>query len=77
MSEEMVCDLCRTLTWTRWCEHCGVDYCEDCALGAHDAMHELVVEEQHRWEDGTPLAEHTYGPACAEALCWEVDGSTD
>ncbi len=24
---------------------------------------------------GNLLAEHTYGPACADALCWEVDGS--
>lgn len=52
MTEYMGCDICGAKeVKTRFCMHCGVDYCEDCALGAHDAMHELVVEEQRRWED--------------------------
>lgn len=45
--DQAVCDLCGGwLIRTRWCDVCGVDYCDDCQLGAHDAMHELLAAEQ-------------------------------
>ena len=48
----MSCDLCgATGTRTRFCDACGVDYCEDCALGAHDAMHEIAAEAQRVAEE--------------------------
>lgn len=49
----MSCDLCGAEgVSTNFCETCGVDYCENCALGAHDMMHELAAEAQasvDRW----------------------------
>ncbi len=46
----MGCDLCGVQeARTRFCDVCGVDYCEECALGAHEAMHEVAVENARRW----------------------------
>jgi hypothetical protein len=44
--DQLVCDVCGGYNLrTRWCELCGVDYCDDCKLGAHEAMHELLAEQ--------------------------------
>lgn len=48
----------------------------DCSWG----VVALVACEQHApiaRAAGRLLSEHTYGPACADALCWEADGSTE
>ena len=48
----MSCDVCGAQDGqTRWCETCGVDYCESCALGAHDMMHEISMAGQARAEE--------------------------
>jgi primosomal protein N' len=45
------CDVCGAQeVRTRFCEACGVDFCADCALGAHDVMHELAADEYERMQ---------------------------
>ncbi len=47
----MDCDVCgASEVSTEFCDTCGVDYCEDCAFGAHDAMHEIAAEAHARAE---------------------------
>lgn len=42
------CDPCGAAdVRTRWCDRCGIDYCEDCEE-FHAAVHEEVVAEQDR-----------------------------
>ncbi len=46
----MGCDLCGVQeAHVEFCVVCGVDYCADCALGAHDMMHEIAAAEAERW----------------------------
>lgn len=55
MADDLVCDLCGQPGRTRFCDVCGVDYCEDCSMGAHPAVHELTepeYERARRWADG-------------------------
>jgi hypothetical protein len=45
----LACDVCGSqLGDTRFCQVCGVDYCEECALGAHPEMHALALPAYKR-----------------------------
>lgn len=57
MGETLACDLCGydpasdyadEARAMKFCDTCGVDYCDECKLGAHDAMHEIAAAAAER-----------------------------